>query len=271
MIAAAEFGRCPVAGPRSRIDIDAQVAASNLSLLPKSPRRPRTFALASLAALIAITIAAGAVWTMFDTPLGVANEVPTVENLEQIVDRIVAAESSGDNKPNTRSTADGPAQFLAQTWIELVNAYRPDLTHNRSRAELLSMRRQPKLAREMTWHLLQRHAGMLRRRGFPVTSSTLYLAHFAGGAGAVAVLSAPKDSDAALVLARADASGRTTRAAIANANPFLDHYSVADLQDWAHRKVGQSSPKPGVIQAMWNAITRQLTSMLPRSNERRAT
>jgi hypothetical protein len=55
-----------------------------------------------------------------------------------------------------------------------------------------------------------------------VTPGTLYLAHFAGGAGAVAILSAMENADAALVMATADAMGRTKREKIIKANPFLD-------------------------------------------------
>jgi hypothetical protein len=79
---------------------------------------------------------------------------------------------------------------------------------------------------------------MFRRRGLPVTASTLYLGHFAGGAGAVAALSASKSADAALVLAHADATGKITREKIVAANPFLDHYTIGDLEDWAERKMG---------------------------------
>ena len=42
-----------------------------------------------------------------------------------------------------------------------------------------------------------------------MTAGTLYLAHFAGGAGAVAILSAPDNSDAALVIASADSVSYT--------------------------------------------------------------
>ena len=78
---------------------------------------------------------------------------------------------------------------------------------------------------------------MLRQRGLPVTAGTIYLAHFAGGAGAVANLSAPKNADAALVMATADATGRTKREQIVKANPFLEHSTVADLKIWADRKM----------------------------------
>jgi hypothetical protein len=60
------------------------------------------------------------------------------------------------------------------------------------------------------------------------------LAHFAGGAGAVAILSALEDADAASVMASA---GRTKREKIVKANPFLDRLTVADLRIWADRKM----------------------------------
>jgi hypothetical protein len=61
-------------------------------------------------------------------------------------------------------------------------------------------------SREITARFTERNAEMLRKRGLPVTPGTLYLAHFAGGAGAVAILSATENADAALVMAAADAT-----------------------------------------------------------------
>ena len=78
---------------------------------------------------------------------------------------------------------------------------------------------------------------MLARRGLPVTPATVYLAHFAGGAGAAALLTAQLEADAAQVMAYADAAGRTKREQIVKANPFLDKFSVADLELWADRKM----------------------------------
>ena len=52
-----------------------------------------------------------------------------------------------------------------------------------------------------------------------------------------ALLTAPLEADAAQVMAYADASGRTRRAQIVKANPFLDKFSVADLERWADRKM----------------------------------
>jgi hypothetical protein len=96
---------------------------------------------------------------------------------------------------------------------------------------------EPKLAREITMRFVERNNAILRQRGLPVTAGTLYLAHFAGGAGAVAILSAPDNSDAALVIASADSTGRTKRERLIKANPFLEHFTVADLKVWADRKM----------------------------------
>jgi hypothetical protein len=101
----------------------------------------------------------------------------------------------------------------------------------------LPERRDAKIAREITARLTERNAEVLSKRGLPVTPGTLYLAHFAGGAGAVAILSAMENADAALVMATADATGRTKREKIIKANPFLEGFTVADLRNWADRKM----------------------------------
>ena len=46
----------------------------------------------------------------------------------------------------------------------------------------------------------------------------------------MAILSAMEDADAALVMATADATGRTKREKIIKANPFLERFTVADLR-----------------------------------------
>ncbi len=158
--------------------------------------------------------------------------------INAVVERIIGVESNDDPAAkNVRSSATGPGQFLSETWLELIRAYRPDLTTGRSESEILELRRQARLAREITMRFVERNAAMMRQRGLPVTAGTVYLAHFAGGAGAVAILSAPENADAALVMASADATGRSKREHIIKANPFLEHFTVADLKIWADRKM----------------------------------
>ena len=155
--------------------------------------------------------------------------------IDSVVERIIVIESDGDpNVKNKRSSATGLGQFIDETWLDLIRTHRPDLARDRGQDKTLELRRDPKVAREITMRFTEQNAGVLRKRGLPVTPGTLYLAHFAGGAGAVAILSAREDADAASVMADA---GRTKREKIVRANPFLERFSVADLRSWADRKM----------------------------------
>jgi hypothetical protein len=158
--------------------------------------------------------------------------------IDAMVERIIGVESNGDpNAKSRRSSATGLGQFLNETWLDMIRAHRPDLGKGRNQDEILELRRDPKVAREITARFTERNARMLRKRGLPVTPGTLYLAHFAGGAGAVAILSALENADAAFVMASADSTGRTKREKIIQANPFLERFTVADLRSWADRKM----------------------------------
>jgi transglycosylase-like protein with SLT domain len=186
------------------------------------------------ALLIALSLAGWSLYGYFNQ----GDEVSGTTAVSALVERIIAVESNGDpNAKNSRSSAVGLAQFLDETWLDLVRAYRPDLARRRSARETLDLRREPKLARELTMRFVERNIAILRQRGLPVTAGTIYLAHFAGGGGAVAILSAPDNSDAALVIASADSTGRTKRDRLIKANPFLEHFTVADLKAWADRKM----------------------------------
>ena len=72
-------------------------------------------------------------------------------------------------------------------------------------------RRDPQLVRGIAVRLIEEYAAMLNKRGLPITPGSLYLAYFAGPAGAVKLLSSPNDADATSLMANADATGRTTR------------------------------------------------------------
>jgi hypothetical protein len=127
------------------------------------------------------------------------------------IERIVIAESNGDrNAKNKRSSAAGLRQFLNETWLDLIRAHRPDLAA-RSEREKLELRQDPELARQMTARFAEQNAVTLKARSLAVTPGTLYLSHFAGSAGAVAILSAPDNVHAVSIMAVADATGRTTR------------------------------------------------------------
>jgi hypothetical protein len=119
----------------------------------------------------------------------------------------------------------------------MIRTYRRDLIGDRSEKEILELRRDPELTRTIMTRLVEQNAAMLKKRGLPVTPGTLYLTHFAGPAGALAVLSVSENADAASLMASADATGRTTREKLVNANPFLRELTVGDLKNWADRKM----------------------------------
>src|SRR5260370_7148821 len=158
--------------------------------------------------------------------------------IDAVVERIIGVESDGDpNAKNKRSSATGLGQFLDETWLDMIRAHRADLVKGRCQAEILELRKDAKIASEITARFTERNAEILRKRGLPVTPGTLYLAHFAGGAGAVAILSAMENADAALVMASADVTGRTKREKIIKANPFLQRSTIPNLM---------SSPYPNM-------------------------
>jgi hypothetical protein len=155
-----------------------------------------------------------------------------------LVERIVAVESSGDpNAKNKRSSATGAGQFIDDTWLEAIRRHRPDLIQGHSDREILELRRDDKLAREIATRVVEQYAATLSKRGLPVTPGSLYLAYFAGPAGAVALLTAAENADAATLMASADVTGRTTREKLVGANPFLKVLKVSDLKKWADGKM----------------------------------
>jgi hypothetical protein len=179
------------------------------------------------------------------------DEITDRSAVNAVVERIIAAESNGDpNLKNSHSSATGLGQFLDDAWLDLIRQYRPDLTKGRSESETLELRREAKLAREITMRSVERNAAILKHRGLPVTAGAIYLAHFAGPAGAVAILSASENADAALVMASADTTGRTKHQQLIKANPFLEHLTVADLKVWADRKMRGLDLHPTEVRAV---------------------
>lgn len=146
-----------------------------------------------------------------------------------VTDLIIGAESGGNPfLKNPRSSATGAGQFINSTWLNMVKKHRPDLA-GRPDAEILAMRTDPELSREMTSRYADDNSAFLRQRGHEATPGTTYLAHFAGPAGAAAILANPGATVEALLGPQAVA-----------ANPFLRGKTGADVIDWANRKMTPS-------------------------------
>lgn len=165
-----------------------------------------------------------------------------------LVDSIISAESGGDpNAKNPNSSATGAGQFINSTWLDTIKAARPDLAQGKSDDELLALRSDPQLSREMTEAYAAQNGAILAKAGHPVTPGNTYLAHFAGPQGAVSVLNADPTAPVSSVL---------TPAAV-KANPFLQGMTVGDLRAWADRKVGGAQPAQAAPQSPPTAVPQQ--------------
>lgn len=151
-----------------------------------------------------------------------------------LIDSIIGVESGGDpNARNPNSSASGLGQFIDSTWLSTIRGARPDLA-GKSDSELLALKSDPQLSREMTEAYANQNQAILTKNGLPVTPGSTYLAHFAGPGGAVKVLQADPNAPVESVLG-ADA---------VRANPFLRGMTVQGLQAWADRKMGGSAAQP---------------------------
>lgn len=156
------------------------------------------------------------------------NEVLASSAVEALIGRIIHVESAGNAAAkNPLSTATGLGQFIESTWLRMMNTYRPDLVATMSRQQLLDLRLESALSRQMVRNLAQENEAFLRARGHSASAGNLYLAHFLGPMGAAQVLSADP----------AASVGDVMGAGVVNANPFLRGYNIADLRLWADRKM----------------------------------
>ncbi|RUX25456.1 M23 family metallopeptidase [Mesorhizobium sp. M7A.F.Ca.US.011.01.1.1] len=150
--------------------------------------------------------------------------------VETLTDRIVHVESGGSARAkNPNSSATGAGQFITKTWIRMMNTYRPELARTLSTADLLALRYDATISREMVRNLAREGEAYLRARGHQITAGRLYLCHFLGMEGAHQVLSASGSAQLSAVLG----------SAVIQANPFLTAKTAGYVVDWAERKMGQ--------------------------------
>lgn len=148
--------------------------------------------------------------------------------VEALVNQIIRVESAGvATAKNPRSTATGLGQFIQSTWLRMMRDYRPDLVNSMTTAQLLALRTDPALSREMVRNLARENEAFLRARGHQITAGRLYLAHFLGPAGADKALRADPGATVLAVMG----------AQVVNANPFLRNKTIADLRNWSDRKM----------------------------------
>jgi murein DD-endopeptidase MepM/ murein hydrolase activator NlpD len=176
-------------------------------------------------------------------PLGTVTVVASDNSaVEALTNRIILVESGGSARAkNPLSSATGLGQFISSTWIRMMNTYRPDLARTLSQSELLALRFDPTISREMVRNLAREGEAYLSARGHRITAGRLYLSHFLGMEGANQVLSAASETMLVNILGTA----------VIQANPFLTGKNVGYVVNWAERKMsGRSTwtaPQPSSI------------------------
>jgi hypothetical protein len=152
--------------------------------------------------------------------------------VDVVTNKIIGVESGGNaNAKNPNSSASGVGQFLDSTWVSMIRQHRPDIAAGKSAAQIIALKGDAALGREMTKAYTQDNAEFLTNRGLATTPGNLYLAHFLGPQGAVEVLKADRNAPIASVV-----GGDVVRA-----NPFLSGKTVADTIAWSDKKMGGSS------------------------------
>lgn len=192
--------------------------------------------------------------TSVATAVSVSAGGPGDSAVETLTDRIVHVESGGSARAkNPNSSATGAGQFITKTWIRMMNTYRPDLARSLSTADLLALRYDATLSREMVRNLAREGEAYLRARGHQITAGRLYLCHFLGMEGAHQVLAASGSSQLSAVLG----------AAVIQANPFLTGKTVGYVIDWAERKMGQKAPRVVTDQSQPATTTTEVRQTSP--------
>ncbi|TPK63785.1 M23 family metallopeptidase [Mesorhizobium sp. B2-4-19] len=192
--------------------------------------------------------------TTVATAVSVSSGGPGDSAVETLTDRIVHVESGGSARAkNPNSSATGAGQFITKTWIRMMNTYRPDLARSLSTADLLALRYDATLSREMVRNLAREGEAYLRARGHQITAGRLYLCHFLGMEGAHQVLAASGSSQLTAVLG----------AAVIQANPFLTGKTVGYVIDWAERKMGQKAPRVVTDQSQPATTTTEVRQTSP--------
>lgn len=164
-------------------------------------------------------------------------------NMGTVVEKIIQIESGGKATAKAKtSTATGLGQFIESTWLDMIKRYRPDVAKGKTRAQILALRVDPALSREMVGNLTQENSTRLRAAGIQATPGNIYLAHFLGPGkkgGAVGVLSVPDETPISDVLA----ANRIK----ANPGVFRNVKTAGDLKRWASKKMsgakGASGPQ----------------------------
>ena len=140
--------------------------------------------------------------------------------LDTFLDRLMQSESGGKlNARNPLSTAIGPYQFIASTWLQIARTSFATETAELKPNEVLDLRTDLNFARRAAKIYTEENAAHLAANGQQATFANLRLAFLVGAGGAVRVLAAKADTPVATLLG----------ATVVGANPFMRSMTAEDL------------------------------------------
>lgn len=156
-------------------------------------------------------------------------------------DRMIGLESSGDpNAENPLSTASGLGQFTDGTWLATIKRNRPDLAEGKTDPQLLALKKDRVLGRQLLVYFTEANADLLRRAQIPVNDTSLALMHRFGESGGITVLNALRSDPTTPI------SAVVTPGAMA-ANPDLAGQTVGGIYDWYASRLGTDFTATGGV------------------------
>lgn len=140
--------------------------------------------------------------------------------MEQFLDRLMRAESGGRlTARNPRSTAYGPYQFIASTWLMIANKHFAKETKDLRVDQILGLRIDPELSRRAAEIYTLENAAYLVAQGHKASFPHLRLSFLVGASAAARILAAQPDMPVNQILS----------ANVIVANPFMARLTAADL------------------------------------------
>jgi hypothetical protein len=192
------------------------------------------------------------------------------KNTDAIADRIIQVESGGrSNAKATTSSATGLGQYVNGTWIESIQRHRPDLMQGRSREEVLALRNDATLSREIVRKDVKFYEDFLESKGIiRPTPGQIYLAHFLGREGALAVLKSEPGTPIEAVIGG--------KAIGANQSVMGGGKTVDDIRAWGEKKMvgverGTGTYLDFIPTSIHPALTQQATQEIITRNNSIAT
>ncbi len=179
-------------------------------------------------------------------------------NEAAVLRAIIGVESGGvANAQNPNSSARGLGQFISQTWLTMIQKYRPDIMEGRTPGQVLALRDDAALNAEMTAMYTRENFAYLRDRGLPTNPGELYLAHFMGPGGAAKALTVTPDTPISRIMS---ADAIAANAGIRFNGKTFRNFTAGDLRAWARRKMSSAyDPNASADMPSFETTTRGYT------------